>query len=98
MIDVDLSDGSYWTLEWKHHPTKTVVFAKYNKNNIKVCGEGFQGPTDPPPTVVVPNTSLGEWRLVLDCDTVEGAWRSIGLEYAREIWDGLINQGWEVKI
>lgn len=94
---IDINDGSHWTLDWKQHPTKTMVFIKH-KDTIKVCGEGFQGPTDPPPMAIVKDTSLGEWKLQLDCDSIEGGWSSLSVDYAREIWNGLINQGWQVRV
>lgn len=92
----ELNDGGYWTLEWKKHPWKKVVFTKHDDTSMKICGEGFQGPDDPPPMIHV-DMSLGEWTLKLDCDRVEGAWSAVATEYAREIWEGLINQGWEVS-
>ena len=79
-----------WILRWDKHPTKTIIFTM-NHPQVLVWGTGFQGLDDPPPKAVVHNTSKGTWTLDLDN---ENASTSLGIEYAREIWNALLDLGW----
>jgi hypothetical protein len=90
------NDGGYWTIECQKHPWKKIVFTRNDDLTMKLCGEGFQGPNDPLPMIRV-NTSIGEWTMRLNCDEIGGGWVSIGTDLAREVWEGLINQGWKVR-
>ena len=85
-----------WCLRWDHHPTKRVYFAKWHdageKMHIRVWGTGFQGLDDPPPKVVITNTSIGDWTLDLNN---EDSSYIIRPDYARELWARLIEMGWQ---
>ncbi len=91
----DYTDTGPWFLRWDRHPTKKVSFEKEFSARrcafIKIHGTGFQGLDDPPPRLEIPHTSLGDWSVDLNNEDV---CYIIGIEFAREIWQRMLDMGW----
>lgn len=96
--EADSEDGDVRSLSTAGPPAMTVHFAfdfswkgGVRDDFVRIWGEGEQGPGDPAPVMRVYTPTWGEWTLKLNNDLYSGA---TSIECAKEIWDGLVAQGW----